>query len=124
MPRRRTGSTFDAVRAIGATLPGVEEGTAWGVPALRLRGALLAAIASHTSAEPGTLVVRLSIDQRDAMIADDPDTYYLAPHYEGYPCVLVRLAKIGREELRDLLHAAWRFVDAHAPKRRRARTPR
>ena len=94
------------------------------MPALKLRGALVACLASHTSAEPDTLVVRLPIDQRDAMIADDPGTYYLAPHYEGYPCVLVRLSKIGREELRDLLHAAWRFVDAHAPKRRRTRAAR
>jgi hypothetical protein len=117
MARRRPASTFETVRAIGATLPGVEEGTAWGVPALKLRGALLACAASHKSAEPGTLVVRIGADQRDAMIADDPATYYLKPHYEGYPCVLVRLAAIDRAALADLLHAAWRFVDPIARKR-------
>jgi hypothetical protein len=119
MPRPRTATTFASVRAIGRTLPGVEEGTAYGKPALKLRGALLACIASHSSAEPGTLVVRLALDQRDAMIADDPGTYYLQPHYVGYPCVLVRLARIDRAALHDILHAAWRFVNATAPARRR-----
>jgi hypothetical protein len=117
MPRR-ADTTFETVRSLAAQLPGVEEGTAWGVPAIKLRGRLLACMASHKSAEPNTLVVRVSTDQRDAMIADDPDTYYLKDHYVGHPCVLVRLARIRRDALRDLLHAGWRFVDATAPRRR------
>jgi len=126
MARRPTGLTFAAVREIAAELPDVEEGTAWGVPALKLRGKLLACMASHKSAEPNTLVVRLSFDQRDAMIADSPDTYYLKPHYVGYETVLVRLGQIDRPALNDLLHASWRFVNASASKRsvsrRRRRT--
>lgn len=121
MSRRRAATTFDTVRTLAASLPGVEEGTSWGVPAIKLRGRLLACMASHKSAEPNTLVVRVSVDQRDAMIADDPDTYYLKPHYVGYACVLVRLARIQRDALKDLLHAGWRFVDATAPKARRRR---
>jgi hypothetical protein len=107
------------VRRIGLTLPDVEEGTMYGTPALKLRGKLLACMTSHKSAEPGSLAVRLSFDQRDAMIADDPDTYYLKPHYVGYPVVLVRLSRIGREALNDLLRAAWREVNASAPRRQR-----
>jgi len=100
-------------------LPDVEEGTSWGVPSLKLRGRLLACMASHSSAEPDTLVVRISTDQRDAMIEDDPDVYYVKPHYVGYPCILVRLARVQPDALRDLLQAAWRFVDASARKRGR-----
>ena len=114
---------FETVRAIAKALPGVEDGTSWGVPSVKLRGRLLACMASNKAAEPNTLVVRIGFDQRDAMIADDPDTYYLKPHYEGYECVLVRLAKISREALADLLHAGWRFVDATAPRERRMSTP-
>ena len=119
MARRQTGSSFDTVRSIAAELPDVEEGIAWRVPVWRLRGRLLACTASHKSAEPDTLVVLIGFDQRDAMIADDPATYYLKPHYENYPSVLVRLSQIKRDALKDLLQAAWRFVDASAPKRRR-----
>ena len=117
MPRRRTGLTFDDVRRIAAELPDVEEGTAWGVPSLKLRGRFLACMASHKSAEPNTLVVRLGFDQRDAIIADAPETYYLKPHYVGYDSVLVRLGRIDRDALRDLLQASWRHVAASARKR-------
>jgi hypothetical protein len=123
MARRRAGSSFETVRSIARDLPGVEEGTAWGVPALKLRGRFLACMASHKSAEPNTLVVLVGTDQRDAMIGDDPGTYYLKPHYEGYPSVLVRLSQIDRQALSDLLHAAWRFVDSSAPKRRTSARP-
>jgi hypothetical protein len=118
MPRAGPSSTFETVRALARSLADTEEGTAWGTPTIKLRGRLLACMASHKSAEPNTLVVRVSFDQRDAMIADDPDTYYLKDHYVGYPCVLVRLSRIHPEALSDLLHAGWRFVDAKAPKRR------
>ena len=81
-------------------------------------------MASHKSAEPNTLVVRIGIDQRDAMIADDPQTYYLKPHYVAYPCVLVRLSAISRDALTDLLQAGWRYVDASPAGRRSARPRR
>lgn len=89
----------------------------YGEPALKVRGTLMACMASHKSAEPDTLVVRIDFDQRDALIADDPDTYYLKPHYQDYPSVLVRLGVIEPEALRDLLTSAWRTVRASAPKR-------
>jgi hypothetical protein len=118
MPRRRAETTFDTVRAFAKSLPDVEEGTSWGVPSIKLRGRLLACMASNKAAEPNTLVVCVSFDQRDAMIEDDPGTYYLKDHYVSYPCVLVRLARIRGDALRDLLQAGWRFVDATAPKKR------
>jgi len=121
MPRQPT--SFDVVRAIGRTLPDVEEGTMYGEPALKVGGKLLACMASHKSAEPNSLVVRIDFEDRDALIADDPRTYYLKPHYEGYPSVLVRLARINREALQDLLHSAWRTVTASAPKRRPRSSP-
>ena len=125
MPRGKSASTFDTVRAIAKLLPDVEEGTAYGSPAVKLRGQLLACMATNKAAEPNTLVVRVSFDQRDAMIADDPETYYLKDHYVGYPCVLARLSKIQPDALRDLVHAGWRFVDAIAPNKRTSRpTPR
>jgi hypothetical protein len=123
MPRRR--DAFDSVRTIGRTLPDVEESTMYGQPALKVHGKLLACIASHKSAEPNTLVVRLDFEDRDALIADDPRTYYLKPHYEGYPSVLVRLALIDDDALHDLLQSAWRTVTASTPKRpSRARASR
>ena len=99
----------------------------YGAPALKVRGKLLACMASNKSAEPGSLVVLIGFDERDALIADDPRVYYLKPHYQDYPSVLVRLSLIDREALRDLLHGAWRRLATSTPKRRsrpHARGPR
>lgn len=109
---------FDVVRRIGLELPGIEESTMYGAPALKIRGKLLACMASHKSAEPGSLVVRIDFDDRDALIADDSRVYYVKPHYLGYPSVLVRLSLIEPEALRDLLQSAWRTVTASIPARR------
>jgi hypothetical protein len=114
--------TFQTVRAIGLKLPRVEAATMYGEPALKVDGKMFACIASHASAEPNTLVVRIDVAQRDALIEEDPDTYYLKPHYEGYPCVLVRLSRVSREAMQDLLGGAWRLVSAtDRPARRSAR---
>ena|SRR5438034_243704 len=110
--------TFDTVRKIGLQLPNVEESTMYGSPALKVRGKLLACIAIHKSAEPGSLGVCISFDDRAAMIAEAPDKYYLTEHYVNYPVVLVRLSRVGQDEMRDLLNMAWRFVSTKSFRRR------
>jgi hypothetical protein len=103
---------FAAVWKIGLALPDVEMGTTYGTPALKLGGQLIACKAIHKSAEPNTLVVRIDFDDRDALIAEDPATYYLKDHYVDYACVLVRLSKVHPDAIRDLLIASHRFVSA------------
>jgi hypothetical protein len=122
MPRKTID--FDTVRELGLALPGVEEGTTYGAPALKVGGKMFACLPSHKSAEPGSLAVRIAFDQRDELIAAEPDTYYLKEHYVGYPCVLVRLARIRQDALRDLLLMAWRFVSTPTGKRRATRRKR
>ena len=104
--------TFRSVRAIGLRLPGVEEGVVYGTPALKLGKRMIACIASHKSAEPGTLAVRTDFEQREALIEEAPDIFYLKDHYKGYPFVLVRLSKINPDAMRDLLGAAHRLASA------------
>jgi hypothetical protein len=120
--RNVTTDGFDLVRKFGLSLADVEESTMFGTPALKVRGKMFACIASHKSAEPGTLVVRMDFGQRDELIATDPSTYYLTDHYVGYSTVLVRLSRVHPDALRDLLLSAWRFISASD--RRRARSPR
>jgi hypothetical protein len=47
---------------------------------------------------------------RDALVEDDPDVYYLKEHYLNYPCVVVRLSRISPDALRDLVVGAHRYV--------------
>jgi len=109
---KRAADPFAPVAAIGCTLPDVELTTTWGQPTLKVRGTMFVCIASHKSAEPDTLAVRMDIADRDALIAEDPDTYYVKDHYVGYPCVLVRLHRVGADALRGLVIGAHRYVIA------------
>ena len=105
---------FDTVRDIGLKLPGVVESTAYGAPALKVQGKLLACIPSNRSAEPGSLAVRVDFDERAELLAADPDVYYVTDHYIGYSAVLVRLSRVTPDVLRDLLGMAHKFVTRKA----------
>ena len=112
---------FDAVRKIGLSFPGVEEGTAYGFPALKVRGKLLACVPANRSAEPGSIVARVDFDDRAELLAAAPETYYLTDHYVEYNAVLVRLSRVTPEVLRDLLGVAYKFVTAAGPPRSASR---
>ncbi len=120
MPQARID--FDTVRSIGLSLPDVEEGTAYRSPALKMRGKLLTCIPVNRSVEPNSLAVCLDFEKRAVLMSAAPDTFYLTDHYRNYPVVLVRLSRIGRGELRNLLEMEWQFVSAQA--RRSGRSPR
>ena len=54
---------------------------------------------------------------KELMLADDRGVFFTTRHFDGYPAVLMRipdLARIDREELRDLVVEAWL---TRAPKR-------
>jgi hypothetical protein len=51
---------------------------------------------------------------KEALLADDPGVYFTTPHFKGYPAVLVRLERIGLDDLQELVVEAWL---ARAPKR-------
>src|ERR1700736_2809500 len=120
----RSTINFDIVRKIGLALPGVEESTAYGSPALKVHGKLLACVPAHRSAEPGSLVIRVDFDDRAELLAGDPDVYYVTDHYVGYNAVLVRLSRVHRDVLRDLLGMAYKFVTRKAEPRSPARKRR
>jgi hypothetical protein len=119
VPKKAT-SSIKTVEAIGRTLPDVEVTTSWGASALKVRGKMFACSAINKAAEPNSLVVRMDFADRDALIEEDPDTYYLKDHYVDYPCVLVRLNRVSHDALRDLLVGAHRFVGTKTPKRTRS----
>ena len=118
--------TFKTVKTLGLALPGVELGTTFGHPALKANGRLLAVIATNKSAESHSLCVSLSIATRDELVEADPSVYYLTPHYTPWPCVVVRLSRISKGALRDLLAMSRQYCLSHAsttPRKRKTRSP-
>lgn len=124
MKARTSADPFAAVKAVGLTLPDVEATTKYdGSPVLKVKGVFMAGIAMHPTAEPNTLVVRHDLDERDLLIADAPETYYLTDYYRSYPLLLVRLSQVDREALRDLLSVSWRMTREKTGRRAQSRRP-
>ena len=111
--------SFSTVRTLGLSLPDVVDGTAYGSPAVKLGGKLLACIPVNKSAEANSIAVRIDFEQRAELLRERPETYYITDHYAPHPIVLVRLAKITRTDLKELLRDACRFVASSSRKTRR-----
>ena len=47
------------------------------------------------------------LEARRALIATDPAVYFTTPHFANHPAVLVQLAAIDVDELRELIVEAW-----------------
>ena len=66
-----------------------------------------------------TIALKIPFDQREDLIAADPEAYFITGHYRNYPWVLVRLSKVPPDALDELIqigyHEAYRET---LPKRR------
>lgn len=97
-------------------LPAVEESTSYGTAAFRVGSRLLARLKEDGE----TLVVRISFEERDALVQMNPDVFFVTDHYVKWPMVLVRLPAVTPAELRQLLSDGWRetaskrLLDAHS----------
>jgi hypothetical protein len=56
-----------------------------------------------------TLAVKVDLNEREALLAAAPEVFYLTPHYQGWPMVLVRLDRVERGDLKERVVEAWRF---------------
>ncbi len=113
-------ATWETVREILAQLPGTVEDPPSDRPAIRAFGKLVAYMPPTARSQPEhfhgdeVLVIRAELLERAALIAEDPETYAVTPHYESYRGVITRLPRLTRDVLRELLIDAWLMV---APKR-------
>ncbi len=103
--------TWDEVRQIALSLPGVEESTSYGTPSFKVKGKFITRLRQEDNS---LVLVDVPIDERDMLIEADPDVYHLTPHYKDYPAVLARLETVHPGSLLAFLERRWRNV---APKR-------
>jgi len=100
------------VRRIALSLPEVIEKPWFNSPGFRVKDKGFLRIRSE--AEGWLVVFVADLEDKEALLASDPDTFHTTPHYDGYPTVLVDLAAVDEAELTELICDAWR---AKAPKR-------
>jgi uncharacterized protein YdhG (YjbR/CyaY superfamily) len=87
-------------------LPKVEDSTWYGTPGLKVDGKGFARL--RTEAEGG-LMLLCSLEEKERLLESGEAAYYTTPHYDGFGSILVNLAKVDRDALRELIAAAWRL---------------
>jgi hypothetical protein len=102
--------TFDLIRELASKLPGVEEGTSYGTPALKVKGKFMARLKE----DGDSVAFRVGFDERDLLMQTKPEVFYITDHYLGYPAVLLRMSAASKKEAADIIEMSWRFV---APKK-------
>jgi hypothetical protein len=103
------------VRRIALELPGVEEidcdgfdfrvggrGFVWSYPEYR---------PGHRREIRADIAVLYVGDEAEklALLLGEPDLFFTAPGYDGWPLVMLRLAEVARERLDELVTDAWRM---------------
>lgn len=109
--------TFSDVRQIAVEMKDIEECTSYGTPAFKTNGALFV----RYRPELDSIVVAIGFDDRESAIEEDPETYYITDHYLNYTWVLVRLERIKKSALRDLLRHAKLFADSNKSRKKTAK---
>lgn len=106
--RKISGSSPEYKRYVRAALkfPGTEESTSYGTPSIKVKGKILSRL--RTEAE-GALALHCDLIDREMLLQADPAVFFITDHYRNYPMVLIRLDKIRRDALPDLIERAWRM---------------
>ena len=103
------------VRKIALSLPGVVEIDSQGFD---FRVAGKGFVWSYPERRPGTSrVIRTDVAvlfvgdeaEKQALLKGEPDRFFTAPGYDGWPLVMLRLEQVGVRRLRELVTDAWRM---------------
>ena len=110
----------DDVRRIALSLPETTEdpsGFRFSVRGKQFAWCWLERVDPKRGRVPSSEVIAVRVAdelEKESMLAADPRRFFTEPHYTGYPAVLVRLAAVDEDDLRELLTEAWR---TRAPRR-------
>jgi hypothetical protein len=105
-PRSTALTSFEDIREVALSLPGVVDGTSYGTDALKVGGKLFARL--HQSLE--CVVLRTELLDREILMQSAPDAFFITDHYRNYPWILLRFGVVEKSALPDLIERAWRLV--------------
>ncbi len=104
-------ATYRDFLTAGLALPSVEERVTWGTSHTLRIGDRMFALGAPDSVH---VTVKASREEQAELVADDPETFSVAPYVGRFGWVRIALERIDPGELRELLVEAWR---ATAPKK-------
>jgi len=107
----KRGVSFAQLRKLALALPGVEEGTSYGTPAFKV--GKRAFLRLHQDGK-SLVIIHIGMDEREMLMEQDPQAFYITDHYRGWPAMLVGLASVDAGALKPLIERSWRHF---APKK-------
>ena len=95
---------WSTVCKLARRLPEVEEGRIYGVPALRVRGSLVARLLDDGK----SIALKVGLQERAALCTTRPETFEVPADQPHQSTVVVRLPAVDMDELWRLLVGSWR----------------
>ena len=93
-------------RGLALELPGAEEIETWETATFRVRKKIFAMFSDRER----DAWVKSTGDEQAALVEMQPDSYFVPPYVGPRGWVGLRIAKVDREEARELLIEAWRMT--------------
>ena len=103
MSKGPTFDSWDGVMAFALALPGAEESTSYGRPAVKVRGKAFV----YPGREAGSFAISSPLEEKELLIETDPETFWETDHYRGWPAVLVRFGSAERDRIETVIRRAW-----------------
>lgn len=98
---------YETVRQIILALPNVEDGLSYGAPALKVNGKHLFV---RLREDLDAIVLRTTFEEREELMATDPDVYFITDHYLNYEYVLVNLKNVSLGALTDMIRRSYNLA--------------
>jgi len=100
----------DTVRRFAMTLPEAEERETWETATFRVRSKIFMMFSEHER----HAWVKSTHDEQQALVAEDPGTFFVPPYVGPSGWIGVVIHTVDRDEMCELVTEAWRLT---APRR-------
>lgn len=92
-------SDFDILCKPLLAFAGVEQSTSYNTPAIKLKSKLLVRLRE----DKASIVIRVDPGDRDKLLRDRPEVFFLTDHYVNYPYILAHVHTLLPDELVEVL---------------------
>lgn len=99
-------ASYATARELALALPDAVERTSYGTPAFFVNKQLFLRFREDGE----NLVIKVDFDQREILMKAKPAVYFITDHYRDHQLMLVKLSKVSKTALRQLLKDAWELA--------------
>ena len=100
-------ATWEDIVNTAHAFPGVEESLSYGEPSLKVGKKLLT---RYRPQDNSIVLNEIDIDERKLLLNEEPNVFFLEPHYQNYQIILVRLSAFSATRARPYLERRWRCI--------------